>query len=102
MRRGTEATWQSPGGPRGAQVALTRGRRPRGRGVRMWRTHGYSGPWLLFRGGNALGVYHPLIYRGECILFLPCGTMSHTVLSFAGHVDAQGTLDSVRTAEIKR
>ena len=38
-----------------------------------------SGPWLDFRGGNALGVYHPLIYRGECILFLPCGTMSHTV-----------------------
>ena len=23
------ATWQSPGGPRGAQVELTRGRRPR-------------------------------------------------------------------------
>ena len=28
VRRGTEATWQSPGGPREAQVALTRGRRP--------------------------------------------------------------------------
>ena len=25
MRHGTEATWQSPGGPRVAQVALTRG-----------------------------------------------------------------------------
>ena len=31
MRRGTMATWQSPGGPREAQVALTRGRRPCGR-----------------------------------------------------------------------
>ena len=30
MRRGTEATWQSSGGPREAQVALMRGRRPRG------------------------------------------------------------------------
>ena len=29
MQRGTKATWQSPGGPHGAQVALTRGRRPR-------------------------------------------------------------------------
>ena len=31
VRRGTEAKWQSPGGPREAQVALTRGRRPRRR-----------------------------------------------------------------------
>ena len=31
VRRGTEAMWQSPGGPREAQVALTRGRRPRRR-----------------------------------------------------------------------
>ena len=31
MRRDTEATWQSPGGPCEAQVALTRGTRPRGR-----------------------------------------------------------------------
>ena len=34
VRRGTEATWQSPDGPHGAQVALTRGRRPHGRGPR--------------------------------------------------------------------
>ena len=54
-----------------------------------------SGPWLVFRGGNAIGVYRPLIYRGECIFFLPCGTMSHTGLSFAGRVDAQGASDSV-------
>ena len=84
-------------GPRGRPCGA-----PRGRRVRVWRALGYRGPWLVFRGGNALGVYRPLIYRGECIFFLPCGTMSHTVLSFAGHVDAQGTLDSVRTAEIKR
>ena len=31
MRLGTEATWQSPSGLREAQVALTRGRRSRGR-----------------------------------------------------------------------
>ena len=40
VRRGTEATWQSLGGPRGAQVALTRGRRPRRRvhmGARVGR-----------------------------------------------------------------
>ena len=56
MRRSTEATWQSPGGPHGAQVALTRGKRPRrrvhvgasvGRHVAgkagKWRAHGYSG-----------------------------------------------------------
>ena len=58
MQRGTEATWHSPGGPREAQVALTRGSRPRGRSHAnaceghhvagqddMWRAHGYSGPW---------------------------------------------------------
>ena len=77
-------------GPRGRPCAA-----PRGRGVRMWRAHGYSGPLLDFRGGNALGVNRPLIYRGEYIFFLPCGTMSHTGLSFAGHVDAQGASDSV-------
>ena len=32
-----------------------------------------SGPWLVFRGGNALGVYRPLIYRGECIFFFRVG-----------------------------
>ena len=93
-------------------MALTRGRRPHGRstwapvlgatwqGVRMWRAHGYSGPWLVFRGGNALGVYRHLIYRGECILFLPCGTMSHTVLILAGDVAAWRASDRIRTALI--
>ena len=40
VRRDTEAMWQSPGGPREAQVALTRGRRPHGRvhvGARVGR-----------------------------------------------------------------
>ena len=58
VRRVTEATWQSPGGPREAQVALTRGRTPRRRThadareghhvagkAGKWRAHGYSGPW---------------------------------------------------------
>ena len=40
-----------------------------------------SGPWLVFRGGNAIGVYRPLIYRGAFHFFLPCGTMSHTILT---------------------
>ena len=56
VRRGTKATWQSPGAPREAQVALTRGRRPRRRAHAdareghhvagkdgKWRAHGYSG-----------------------------------------------------------
>ena len=63
MRRSTEATWQSPGGPREAQAALTRGRRPRGRvhvGARVgrhvagkagrWRAHGNSGTLVRFSG----------------------------------------------------
>ena len=31
LRRGAEATWQGACGPRGAQVALTRSKRPHGR-----------------------------------------------------------------------
>ena len=31
LRRGAEATWQGACGPREAQMALTRGRRPHGR-----------------------------------------------------------------------
>ena len=74
MRRGIEATWQSPGGPREAQVALTRGKRPHrrahvdaceGRHVAgkagKWRAQGYSGPWLVNWGGNALALNHPPI-----------------------------------------
>ena len=66
VRCGTEATWQSPGGPREAQVALTRGRRPRrrahadareGRHVAgkdgSWRAHRYSGTLVREGGGNA-------------------------------------------------
>ena len=70
-------------GPRGRPCGA-----PRGRLVRMWRAHGYSGPWLDFRGGNAIGVYRPLIYRGEIFFCLPCGTMFHTVSYFLGDVAA--------------
>ena len=60
LRRGAEATWQGACGPRGAQVALMRGRShtdgprgrpcgaPRGRRIRMWRAHGLVGPGKYF------------------------------------------------------
>ena len=60
-----------------------------------------SGPWLVFRGGNAIGVYRPLIYRGAFLFFLPCGTMAHTVLTLqvmwrhGGRRIEAGTLDRV-------
>ena len=68
VRRGIEATWQSSGGPRKAQVALTHGRRPRGQahadareGRHMadgragsWRAHGHSGTLVREGGGNTI------------------------------------------------
>ena len=60
MRRGTEATWQSPGGPREAQVTLTRGRRPRGRA----HTNVREGRHVAFRGfasGGPMGIVGPLL-----------------------------------------
>ena len=42
-----------------------------------------------------------LIYRSTFYIFLPCGTMSHTILTVAGDVDARRALDSIITAEIK-
>ena len=66
---------------RGARVALTCGQVPRGRpwgaprGERGWWVEGprVSGPWLVFRGGNAIGVYRPLIYRGAAFFFFRVG-----------------------------
>ena len=88
-------------GLRGRPCGAPRG----GRGVGIWRAHGLvgprvSGPWLDFWGGNAICVSRPLIYRSEEYFFLPCGTMSHTGLSFAGHVDAQGMLDRIKRRRI--
>ena len=57
MRRGTEVTWQSPGGPREAQVVLTRGSRPRRRvhvGARVGR-HVAEG----FASGGPTGIVGP-------------------------------------------
>ena len=68
VRRGTEATWQSSGGPRKAQVALTRGKRPRGRAhadaregrhvadrqAGSWTAHGHSGTLVRQGGSNAI------------------------------------------------
>ena len=67
----------------------------------MWRAHGYSGPWLVFRGGNALGVYRPLIYRGEIFFCLPCGTMFPHVSYVADDVAAWRASDWIIAAEIK-
>ena len=60
-----------------------------------------SGPWLVFWGGNALGVYRPLIYRGQNLLFLPCGTMFPHGSYLAGDVAAWQASDRIRAAEIK-
>ena len=52
-----------------------------------------SGPWLVFRGGNAIGVYRPLIYRGRFCFFFPCGTMFPHGSYLAGDVDASRASD---------
>ena len=59
-----------------------------------------SGPWLVFRGGNAIGVYRPLIYRGKIIFCLPCGTMFPHGSYLAGDVAAWRASDRIRAAEI--
>ena len=78
VRRGTEATWQSPGGPRGAQEAHSGAAtwqgamRPRGSmwapvwGATwqvVWQMEGprVSGPWLVIWGGNANALPRPPI-----------------------------------------
>ena len=98
MARGTASWCDAALRPRGrARVARTGRRRRIGRGhvagghaitwstwapvwgamwqAGEWRAHGNSGPWLVFRGGNAISVYRPLIYRRKIVSFLPCGTM---------------------------
>ena len=69
--------------------------------VRMWRAHGYSGPWLDFRGGNALGVIRPLIHRGENRFSLSCGTMFPHGSYLSGDVAAWQASDRIRAAEMK-
>ena len=43
--------------------------------------------------GNAIGVYRPLIYRGEIMFCRPCGTMFPHGSYLAGHVAAWRALD---------
>ena len=53
-----------------------------------------SGPWLVFRGGNAIGVYRPLIYRGAFrFFFFRVGLCPTRHLTFAGDVAAFQALD---------
>ena len=88
MRRGTEATWQSPGGPREAQVALTRGRSHvdarEGRHV-AGRLAG-GGPTGIVGPANRGGAVTQLIYKGAPLFngvlshyFLRVGLCSHTI-----------------------
>ena len=104
MARGTASRCNAALSPRGgARVARTWRRRRIGRGhvagghaitrstwapvwgatwqAGEWRAHGNSGPWLVFRAGNAYAYNRSLIYRRSFFLFLPCGTMSHTILT---------------------
>ena len=62
MRCGTEATWQSPDGPREAQVALTRCRRPCGRA----HADACEGCHVAGRlaGGGPMGIVGPGNRRG--------------------------------------
>ena len=59
-----------------------------------------SGPWLVFWGGNALGVYRPLIYSGEILFCLPCGTMFPHGSYLAGDVATRRASDAGGTAKI--
>ena len=52
-----------------------------------------SGPWLVFRGGNAIGVYRPLIYRGACIFFSSVWDYVPTRFNSAGDVDTRRASD---------
>ena len=87
-------------GPREAQVARTRGMRPRG-STRMpvrgatWLSGGWhlegprvSGPWLGVWGGNANALPCPSLYTYNFFVFIPCGTMFPWNHSFAGDVAA--------------
>ena len=117
--RGTEATWQSPGGPRGAQVvhkARTRGRWPRSprksrgspwgapcgrQGLAVGGPKGIVGPWYERGGGNAINRWlRPLFKRVLSHHFLRVGLCPTRYLLFAGDVDGRQLLDSIRTTEI--
>ena len=52
-----------------------------------------SGPWLVFRGGNAIGGYRPLIYRGAFPFFLSVWDYVPHESYLAGDVDARRASD---------
>ena len=54
-----------------------------------------SGPWLV-----GPWVSGPLIYRGQFLFFLPCGTMFPHGYYLAGDVAAWRASDRIRAAEI--
>ena len=102
-------------GPREAQVALTRGRRPRGWvhadayegchvacGFAYGGPTGIVGPWLGSGGGNTKALHRPLFYTRYSFPSPPCGTMVPRSLTFAGHVAAQRTSDARALMEICR
>ena len=69
-----------------------------------WRgglVSGTRGPWLVFWGGNALGVNRPLIYRGKILFFLPCGTMfPHGFFFRVGLCSHTGDVDARRASNL--
>ena len=54
-----------------------------------WRAHGSSGPWLDFRGGNAISVYRPPIYRRAFCFFYSVWDYVPHVSYLAGRVAAR-------------
>ena len=108
---GTEAMWQSPGGPREAQVALMHGRRPRrrahadareGRHVAdgragSWRAHGHSGTLVREGGGVTQLVDNcaPLFKRASSQNFLRVGLCPKNFSLVAGDVDAAQASDAI-------
>ena len=68
--------------------------------VERWRAHGYSGPWLGIRGGNALALNRPPYLTLLFPLLSSLWDYVPTRLSFAGDVVKRHALDAIRTTKI--
>ena len=95
LRRGTEATWQRPGGPRRrrtgrAQPSGREATRPRGRPCGAPRAGSVRERIMKINRG-----VHSPIYTRQRIFFSPCGTMFPHGSYRAGHVAARWASDPV-------